>query len=212
MGWIIFVVKLNGFLLIVILWCLIYMFSWLIVIFVLCIMSVLCCAFHARRRMSQWQLLVTLWCSLITLHLVVPRHSSYLHTTCTSVAHVNLLLTWFMYCGWVISLSKYHCALISLTKLYLIKLMFVSCGSALGSQLCVCSFVDVSTFLSRKRAYDWCSIIPCFKTDSLLISRLKQWEIQDSFRFTNTFQHFLESSYCGGTSGQIWYLRNYIYP
>ena len=143
MGWIIFVVKLNGFLLIVILWCLIYMFSWLIVIFVLCIMSVLCCAFHARRRMSQWQLLVTLWCSLITLHLVVPRHSSYLHTTCTSVAHVNLLLTWFMYCGRVISLSKYHCALISLTKLYLIKLMFVSCGSALSSLLCLYIYIYI---------------------------------------------------------------------
>ena len=136
-----------------------------------------CFIYHAHSRMSHWQLLVTLCCLLITLHLVVFAHSSYLHTTCTSVAHVNLLLTWFMYCGWMISLSKYQCALISLTNLDLIKLMFLSCGSALGSLLCVCSFADVSTFLSRKRACDWYSIIPCFKTDSLFISRLKQWEI-----------------------------------
>ena len=114
--------------------------------------SVLYCAFHTCCKMLQWQLLVTLWCSLITFHLVVPAHSSYLHTTCTSVAHVNLLLIWFMYCGWVISLSKYQYALISLTNLDLIKLMFVSCGSAPGSLLCICSFADVSMFLSRKRA------------------------------------------------------------
>ena len=88
---------------------------------------------------------MTLWCSLITLHLVVPAHSLYLHTTCTSVAHVNLLLTWFMYCGCVISLSKYQCALTSLTNLDLLKLMFVSCNSALGFLLCLffCRCLDV---------------------------------------------------------------------
>ena len=150
-------------------------------------MSVLCYASHAYRRISQWQLLVTLWWPLITLHLVVPASSSYLHITCTSVAHVTLLLTWFVYCGWVISHSSYQCVLISLTNLDLIKLMFVYCGSTLGSLLCVCSFADVLTFLSRKRACDWCSIISYFVTDSPFISRLKQWEIQNSSWFTNTF-------------------------
>ena len=135
-------------------------------------MSMLCYAFRAYRRMSQWQLLVTLWWSLITLHLVVPASSSYLHITCTSVAHATLLLTWFMYCGSEISQSSYQCALISLTNLDLIKLMFVYCAFALGSLLCVYSFADVSTFLSRKRTCDWCSIISCFETDSPFISRL----------------------------------------
>ena len=188
MGWIIFVVTLNGFLLIMILWCLIYMFSWLIVIFVLCIMYVLYYAFHARCRMSQWQLLVTLWCSLITLHLVVPAHSSYLHTTCTSVAHVNLLLTWFMYCGWVIFLSKYHCAFISLTNLDLIKLMFVSCGSALVL-CCVYVLLQMSRCSSRGKE-------PVTDVPSSPISKRTRRSSQDlnSERFRTPFDSQTHSS------------------
>ena len=160
-----------------IIWCLSHMLLCLSLIFELCIMHVLWCTYHGHSRMSHWQFPVTLWCSLITLHLDVPTQSSYLHTTCTIIAHVNLLVTWFMYYGGVISLSKYQYALISLTNFDLIKLMFVSRGSALGSLLCVCSFADVSTFLLRKKACDWYSIIPDFKPNSPFVSRLKQGEI-----------------------------------
>ena len=41
--------------------------------------------------------------------------------------------------------------------------MFVSCGFALGSLLCVCYFVDVSSFLLRKRACNWYSSSPISK-------------------------------------------------
>ena len=42
--------------------------------------------------------------------------------------------------------------LISGTNLDLIKFMFVSCDFALGSLLCVCSFADVSSFLTGKES------------------------------------------------------------
>ena len=48
-------------LLILIVWCLFHMFSWLILSFEYDTWSVLCCAYHSR--MSQWELLVTLRCS-----------------------------------------------------------------------------------------------------------------------------------------------------
>ena len=154
-----------------------------------------------------------LYCTLLYLHIHhTCTPNTCLITQCTNVAHAQVLLTWFTDYGWLIFLSAYKCALISLTNLDLTKLMFVSCGFALGSLLCVCSFADFSTLLSRKRAYNWCSIIPCFKIDSMFISSFKQWEIQNSSWFTNLLKHLWRCSYYCGVSGQIWYLENNIYP
>ena len=64
--------------------------------------------------------------------------------------------------------------------------MFVSCGFALGSLLCICFFADVSPFLSRKRACDWCSIIPISKRTR----RLSQDSNSERFRTPFNSQTF----------------------
>ena len=157
--------------------------------------------------------------------LALPAHASHMHTTCTSVvnaylhsiflhfnqASLTLLHIWFIQHVWVKFLPIYHYVLISWTNLDLIKLMFLSCGFALGFLLCVYFFADVSSFLSWKRTRDWCSIIPCFKTYLSFVPWLKQWEIQDSTRFSDFLQHFWKSSYCGGTDPEIWYPGNNFY-
>ena len=148
-----------------------------------------------------------------------------MHTFCTSVAHAylnaivlhfnqashTLLHIGFIKLVWVRFLPIYDHVFISWTNLDLIKFVFVSCGFAIGSLLCVCSFADVSPFLSWKRTSEWCSIIPYFKTDSSFNPWLKQREIQDSPRFSDIFQHFWKSSYCGGMDCEIWYPRNDFY-
>ena len=112
----------------------------------------------------------------------------------------------------MIFLPNYHWVLISWTSLDLIKFVFMRWCFALGSLLCVCSFIDVSLFLLWKRTRHWCSIIPCFKTKPTFVSWLKQWEIQDSLWFSDFLQHFRRSSYCGGTDCEIDSLRTIFIP
>ena len=142
-----------------------------------------------------------------------------MHTFCTSVAHAylhaivlhfNLASHTFLHFGfiqlvWVRFLPIYDYVLILWTNLDLIKFVFVPCGFAIGFLLCVCSFADVSPFLSWKRTSEWCSIIPCFKTNSSFDLWLKQQEIQDSPWFSDIFQHFWKSSNYDGTDCEIWY-------
>ena len=132
------------------------------------ILFLVCCAFHAHSKMSQRHLLVFLRSSWFSMCLALPAYASLMHTTCSSVAHAyinamfmyfiqtsyTLLLSWSIQHAWVISLPNYHCVLISWTNLNLIKLVFMYWCFALGSLLRVCSFADVSSFLSWKRTRD----------------------------------------------------------
>ena len=148
-------------------------------------------AYHVHGRVSQWQLFVTVWCSLITLYWVVIEHSSFLNNC--YILNYTMLQCCLCILGAVLvhvpclsEISLWNSLHFFFTNLNLIKLMFVSCSVALRSLLCVCSLADVSPFLSRKRDCNWCSIIPHFKTDLLFVSRLKKWKIQDSSWFANT--------------------------
>ena len=123
----------------------------------------------------------------------------------------TLLNIWFIQQVLMRFLPIYDYVLISWTNLNLIKFVFLSCGFAIGSLLCVYYFADVLSFLSWKRTNEWCSIIPYFKTNSSFDPWLKQREIQDSTQFSDIFQHFWKSSYYGGMDCEIWYPRNDFY-
>ena len=69
----------------------------------------------------------------------------HMHKSCLCQYTVDLVLALWL---------SDQCVFISWTNLELIKFMFVSCGFAFGSLLCVCSFADVLTLLLRKRACD----------------------------------------------------------
>ena len=147
----------------------------------------LCYAYHAHSKMSYRHFLVFLRTSWITKCLALPTHAPHMHTTCTSIAHAylhaiflhfnqasyTLLHIWFIQHVWVKFLPIYDYVLSSWTNMDLIKFVFVFCGFAIGSLLCVYSFADVSPFLSWKRTSDWCSIISYFKTDPSFVQWFK---------------------------------------
>ena len=78
--WFILLSKFDWVLVILIVRCLSHSFSWWCLCFVLCFMTALLCTYHVHGRVSQWQLFVTVWCSLITFYWVVTEQSSFLDT------------------------------------------------------------------------------------------------------------------------------------
>ena len=56
----------------------------------LIILFMVCCAYHAHGKMSQRHLLVFLRSSWLSMYLALLAHASYMHTTCTNVAHTYI--------------------------------------------------------------------------------------------------------------------------
>ena len=115
-------------------------------------MTVLHYAYHVHGRVSQWQLFVTVWCSLITLYYVVTEHSSFLNNC--YILKYTMLQCCLCILGAVLvhvpclsEISLWNSLPFFFTNMNLIKLMFVSYGVALSSLLCVCSLANASPFL-----------------------------------------------------------------
>ena len=113
-------------------------------------MIVLLCAYHAHSKTVTCDSMDFIDYIVLSCACTFMTFAHHMHQCCSCLN--TAYLVHFHDC--VICLSQYQCVLISWTNLDLIKFMFVSCGFALGSLLCVCTFVDVSPFLSRKRACD----------------------------------------------------------
>ena len=107
--WFILLNEFDWVLVILIVICLSHCFSYWCLCSKLCFITILLCAYHVHGRVSQWQLFVTVWCSVITLYWLIG----------IDLVHVP----------WLSEISLW----ISFFYLNLIKLMFVSCGVALGS-------------------------------------------------------------------------------
>ena len=56
----------------------------------LIILFMVCCAYHAHSKMSQRHLLMFLSSPWLSMYLALPAYASYMHTTCTYVAHTYI--------------------------------------------------------------------------------------------------------------------------
>ena len=69
--WFILLNEFDWVLVILIVRCLSHCFSSWCLCSKLCFITMLLCAYHVHGRVSQWQLFVTVWCSIITLYWLI---------------------------------------------------------------------------------------------------------------------------------------------